>query len=112
MAAKKKTSKKKSTKKKGTKKKSARKAFEDSLKSLQKQLPAGAAKRVGELRKNVKELERRVDKARADAEKRFHKVETDMRQDAAKTLRRLEKMIQPKKKKKSTRKKKSSASKA
>lgn len=103
MAAKKKTAKKK--KKTAKKARSARQIFDDNLKSIQKQLPAGAARRVGELRKTVKNVERQADKARADAEKRLHKAETEIRKDALKVLRRIERAIEGPKKKRKTKKK-------
>ena len=96
MAAKKKSAKTKTRKKA----RSARQAFDDNLKSLQKQLPPAAARRVGELRKTVKGLERRADEARADAEKLLHRAENEIRKDAVKVLRRIEHSIEPPKKKK------------
>ena len=80
--------------------KSARQAFDDNLKALQKRLPPQAAKRVVELRKTVKDIERQADKARAEVEKRMHKAENEIRKDAVKMLRRLEHAIEPPKKKK------------
>ena len=106
MAAKKKTVKKKTTAKKATKKKATRKKartarqlFEDNLRSLEKQLPPKAARRVNELRKTVKDLERQIDKARKDAEARLHKAELQIRKDAVKVLRRIERAIEPPKRK-------------
>jgi len=107
MAAKKTARKKAATK--GSKKgRSARQIFDDNLKALQKQLPPAGARRVGDLRKSVRDLERQADKARAEAEKRLHKAEVEIRKDALKVLRRLEHAIQPAK---TTRKKKKVAKK-
>lgn len=105
MAAKKKRAKKKTTKRKI---RTARQVFDDKLRGLQKQLPPTAARLVGELRKNVKSLERQIDKARTDAEKLLRRAEAQIRRDAANALRRLEHFIeprQPKRKKPATRKK-------
>jgi hypothetical protein len=107
MAAKKKVAKKKAKKKK-VKKKGARDAFDANLKSVQDQLPPALARRVRDLRKSMRDLEKGIDKARADREKRWHQLETSIRKDAAQVLRRLEHAIEPPKPK---RKKKAAAKK-
>lgn len=105
MAAKKRTvKKKKATAKKNPR--TARQVFDDSLRSLEKQLGPTAARRVRELRNNVRSLERQVDRARADAEKRLRNAETQIRKDAVKMLRRLEHLIEPPKPKRTTAKRK------
>ena len=106
MAAKKKVAKRKTAKKKTAR--SPRDAFDANLKSLQDQLPPALARRVRDLRKSMKDLERGIDKARADREKRWHHLETSIRKDAAQVLRRLEHAIEPAKPK---RKKKAAAKK-
>jgi len=107
---------KKKTKKKAKKKparRTARQAFEANLKSLEKQLPSGLGRSVRDLRKNMRDLERQIDKARGDREKRWHELETQVRKDAAKLLRKVEHAIEPpkakKKKKKKAAKKKTAA---
>ena len=94
MSARNKVSNRRSKKKAGSRK-SPREAFEANLKSLERQLPAGLARGVRELRKNMKDLERQIDKARAEREARWHKLETQIRKDAARALRRLEHAIEP-----------------
>jgi hypothetical protein len=105
MAAKKKVAKKKAKKKPA---RSPRDAFDANLKSIQDQLPPALARRVRDLRKSMRDLEKGIDKARADREKRWHHLETSIRKDAAQVLRRLEHAIEPakpKRKKKATKKK-------
>jgi hypothetical protein len=104
MALRKKATKKKAGKTRA-KRKTPREAFDANLKSLEKQLPPRLAKGVRELRKNMKDLERQIDKARADRQARWHDLETQIRKDAAKALRRLEQAIEPKRKKAAARKK-------
>lgn len=89
------------TARKKTKKKAsgrgARKAFQANLKSLEGKLPAGVARRVREMGKTIRDLERQIDKARSEREVRWHRLETQIRKDAAKALRRLEHAIEPSK---------------
>jgi len=102
MAAKK----KKTTRKKS---KSPREVFDENLRSLERQLPPAFSRRVREMRKNMKALERQIDKARTAREARWHRLETQIRKDAVKALKRLELAIEPakpKRKKKKTAKKK------
>ena len=118
MAARKKTTRKKTTRKKTARRKPARKkrtsrrtprqAFEANLKALERQLPARLARGVRELRRNMKDLERQIDKARVEREARWRRLETQIRTDAARALRRLERAVEPRKparKKTATRKK-------
>jgi TolA-binding protein len=103
----------KSTRRKATSRKSpgdrARAAFDDSLRQLEKRLPKNLASMARELRRNLKEIERQIDKARKEREDRWNRLEAQIRGDAARLLRRLEKAVEPRPgggvRKKATRKK-------
>ncbi len=51
------------------------------------------------------ELEKQVDKARTDRERRWNRLETQVRGDLARLLRRAEKAVEPKPRKKKVAKK-------
>ena len=103
----------KTTRKKATRRKSpgdrAWTAFEDSLRQLEKRLPENLASVARELRRNVKDFQRQIDRARKEREDRWNRIETQIRRDAARVLRRLEKAVEPRPaagtRKKATRKK-------
>jgi hypothetical protein len=87
----------------------ARAAFDDSLRQLEKRLPKNLASMARELRRNLKEIERQIDRARKEREERWNRIEAQIRRDAARMLRRLEKAVEPRAaagtRKKATRKK-------
>jgi hypothetical protein len=104
--------KKKTTRKKTSARARTRKTIDAGLRDLEKRLPANLRGPVRDLRANLKALQKQVDKARADREERWRRLEAQIRRDAASALRRLEKAVAgstkkvaPKKKKKAARKK-------
>ena len=70
-------------------------ALDDGLRQLEKQLPKNLAGGVKELRKNLRDLQRQIDKARKERDDRWQKLENQIRKDAARALRRLEKAVAP-----------------
>ena len=79
------------------------------LARLEKELPPNLARLVRQIAKNLKELERQLERQRAEGERRLSRLENQIRTDAAKALRRLEKAVGPRpasRRKKATRRKK------
>ena len=76
---------KKTAKKKGAKKKKARRTaqqqFEDNLRQLERRLPDPLAGGVKELRKNVKDWQRQIEKARKEREDRWQRLENQIRRE-------------------------------
>ena len=97
MAARKKTTRKEAPRKKARKSpaEAARAGLHSNLRQLEKQLPKNLASGVRELRENLRDLEKQIDKARAEREERWQKLENQIRRDAARALRRLEKAVAP-----------------
>jgi len=103
----------KTTHKKTTSRKSPREraqaALDDSLRQLEKRLPKNLASVARDLRRNLKEFQRQIDRARKEREDRWNRIEDQIRRDAARVLRRLEKAVEPQRgagaRKKATRKK-------
>jgi TolA-binding protein len=87
----------------------AQAALDDSLRQLEKRLPKNLASVARELRRNLKGFQRQIDKARKEREDRWNRIEAQIRRDAARVLRRLEKAVEPRAgagaRKKATRKK-------
>lgn len=82
-------------KKKTARRKSAASAVDENLRELQKRLPKNLRGAVGDLRKNIKSLQSQVDRVRAERDARWQRLETQIRRDAARVLRRLEKAVAP-----------------
>ena len=74
----------------------ARDALEESLRQLEKQLPFDLSRLVKQLRSNLKDLQAQVERMRADREGRWNRMQIQVRRDAARLFRRLEKAIEPK----------------
>ena len=76
---------------------------------LEKRLPKNLAGVARDLRRNLKDFQRQIDKARMEREDRWNRIEAQIRRDAARVLRRLEKAVEPRssapKRKKAVRKK-------
>ena len=66
-----------------------------SLAQLQKQVPKGMQGVVRDLRKNLRDVQRQIEKAQAEREERWQRLETQVRTDTARLLKRLEKAIEP-----------------
>jgi hypothetical protein len=91
----------------------ARDALEESLRQLEKQLPFDLSKLVRQLRSTLEDLQAQVERMRADREGRWNRMQLQVRRDAARLFRRLEKAVEPPKtarKSRSRRKKTPSAS--
>lgn len=83
-----------------------RNAIDSGLRDLEKRLPANLRGPVRDLRANLASLQKQMDKARREREERWRKLESQIRRDMARLLRRLEKAVVGGGTKKSTRKKK------
>jgi len=113
VARKKQAARAKTTRKKTTSRKSPREraqaALDDSLRQLEERLPKNLASVARDLRRNLKEFQRQIDKARKEREDRWNRIEGQIRRDAVRVLRRLEKAVEPRAtagaRKKATRKK-------
>ena len=73
----------------------ARDALEESLHRLEKQLPKNLSRMVKQLRANLKSLQTQVERLRAQGDLRWSRLQTQVRRDAARVFRRLEKAIEP-----------------
>jgi hypothetical protein len=94
----------------------ARDALEESLRQLEKQLPDNLSRMVRRLRANLRDLQAQMERLRVDREARWNRIQTQVRRDAARLFRRLEKAVEPKperrtgpKKKRASRKPRASA---
>jgi hypothetical protein len=74
----------------------ARDALEDSLHQLEKQLPKNLSRMVRQLRANLRALQSQIERLRADRDARWTRLQTQVRRDAARLFRRLEKAVEPK----------------
>ena len=74
----------------------ARDALQESLHQLEKQLPSELQRLVRQLRANLKDLQSQLDRMRADREGRWNRMQLQIRRDAARLFRRLEKAVEPK----------------
>ncbi len=73
----------------------ARETFDDSLRQLEKRLPTNLQSVTRDLRRNLTEFQHQIDRARKEREDRWNRIEDQIRRDAAKMLRRLEKAVEP-----------------
>jgi hypothetical protein len=99
------TAKKAGAKKKGTKRKAGarksmmgRMSLDDLLVRLEKQLPNNLSRAVRDLRKGIKSIEKQAEQALAEREKRWNRLEKQLRHEIAQLLRRLENTVEPPKK--------------
>lgn len=90
----------------------ARDALEESLHQLEKQLPKNLSRLVKQLRANLKSLQSQVERLRSEGDQRWSRLQTQVRRDAAKVFRRLEKAIEPKPARKAARPRKPAAARA
>jgi len=65
------------------------------LKRLERQLPAPIARLMRDLVKNLREAQRQLEAARVERDTRWQKLQTQLRRDAARLLRQLEKAVEP-----------------
>jgi hypothetical protein len=70
-----------------------RKTIDGGLRDLERRLPPNLRGPIRDLRANLKALQKQVEKARADREERWKRLEAQIRRDAASALRRLEKAV-------------------
>ena len=97
MAAKRTGTTKRATARKTAHKKTPRMSDSRSLDRLEKELPTNLARLVRQVRRSLNDMERQLEKARADGEKRWSKIETQARSDTARLLRKLENAVEPSK---------------
>ena len=74
--------------------------WEGNLKRLERQLPAPIARLMRDLVKNLREAQRQLEAARSERDVRWKKLQTQLRSDAARLLRQLEKAVEPPRQKK------------
>ena len=67
----------------------------EALSQLERQLPKNLRGLVRDLRKNLGDLQKQVDKARTDRDERWRKIESQVRRDTVRLLRRIEKAVAP-----------------
>jgi hypothetical protein len=73
----------------------ARNAFQEGLRDLERRLPSNLRSAVRDLRANFAAFQRQMDRARQEREARWRRLQTQMRRDTARILRRLEKAVAP-----------------
>ena len=66
-----------------------------SLDRLERELPSNLAQLVRQVRRGLNDMEKQLEKARSDGERRWSKIETRLRSDTARLLRKLEKAVEP-----------------
>ena len=69
--------------------------WERNLARLRRQLPAPLSRMLRDLLNNLREAQRQLEKARAERDVRWQKLQTQLRSDAARLLRQLEKAVEP-----------------
>ena len=69
--------------------------WERNLKRLERQLPAPIARLMRELVKNLREAQHQLEAARSERDTRWQKLQTQLRRDAVRLLRQLEKAVEP-----------------
>ena len=77
--------------------------WERNLQRLERQLPTPIARLMRELVKNLREAQRQLEAVRSEREARWGKLQTQLRRDAARLLRQLEKAVEPPRAKTKTR---------
>ena len=83
-------------KNKTTRMKTSRRSAQEALNRLEKELPPNLRRLVKQVRRNLNDMQKQLEKARTDREARWNQMETQMRRDAVKLIKRLEKVIEPK----------------
>jgi hypothetical protein len=69
--------------------------WERNLKRLERQLPDPIARLLRDLGKSLREAQRQLEAVRAERDSRWRKLQTQLRRDAARLLRQLEKAVEP-----------------
>ena len=83
------------TARKTARKKTGAMRVSDSLDRLERELPSNLAQLVRQVRRGLNDMEKQLEKARSDGERRWSKIETRLRSDTARLLRKLEKAVEP-----------------
>jgi hypothetical protein len=87
----------------------ARKKQTARAKTTRKKATKNLASVARDLRRNLNKFQRQIDRARKEREDRWNRIEDQIRRDAVRVLRRLEKAVEPQQRtgarKKATRKK-------
>ena len=102
---------KKKTRKSSTRSR-ARSTIDAGLRDLERRMPANLRGPVRDLRANLRALPEQIDKARAERDERWRRLERQLRSDAARLLRRLEKAVSGSGSRKASTRKKSGAKKS
>jgi len=69
--------------------------WERNLERLTRQLPAPLGRMLRDLVANLREAQRQLEAARSERDKRWQKLQTQLRSDAARMLRMLERRVEP-----------------
>jgi DNA-binding protein H-NS len=69
--------------------------WERSLDRLERQLPAPVRRLLRQLVRNLQQAQRQLERARAERDVRWQKLQTQIRRDAARLLRQLERAVEP-----------------
>ncbi len=85
----------KKIKKKTGRRSSSREALAETLDRLERDLPPNFARALQQIRRSLVQLEKQIDKGRADGERRWNRAETQLRRDLARLIGRLEKAVEP-----------------
>lgn len=93
VARKKQTARAKTTRK--SPREQAQAALDDSLRQLEKRLPKNLASVARDLRRSLTKFQRQIDRVRKEREDRWNQIEDQIRRDAVRVLRRLEKAVEP-----------------
>lgn len=73
----------------------ARAAIDEGLRDFEKRIPQNLKSTVRELRSNLKALLRQADKLLAERDARWRKLDTQVRNEIVKVLRRIEEAVAP-----------------
>jgi hypothetical protein len=77
------------------KKVSASTRLQAGLRDLEKRMPRNMQTAMREARANLRKFQQQLERARKDRDARWRKVQTQMRRDVVRLLRRLEKAVAP-----------------
>lgn len=77
----------------------------DSLQQLERRVPQNLRPTVRQLRRGLRDLQKQLERARAERDARWTRIETQVRKELASFLRRIEKAVEPSTARGTTRKK-------
>ncbi len=79
----------------GAKRRAPREAIDATLASLERELPPNFARAVAQLRARLRGLEKQLDRARSESERRWVKQQRQVRGELVRLLQRLERAVAP-----------------